>query len=145
MNNIPSIESVYCIMYVELSMFCFVSYVILQVNGKLHVCSVSDFLQPMDCSPPGSSVPGISQAIIQEWVAISSSRGPSWPRNWTRVSCISSLAGGFFTIEPLDMLYDKLGMIISYTRRRQWHPTPVLLPGKSHGRRNLLGCSPWGR
>ena len=28
--------------------------------------------------------------------------------------------------------------------RRQWHPTPVLLPGKYHGRRNLVGCSPWG-
>ena len=27
---------------------------------------------------------------------------------------------------------------------RQWHPTPVLLPGKSHGRRSLVGCSPWG-
>ena len=30
-------------------------------------------------------------------------------------------------------------------RRRQWHPTPVLLPGKSHGRRSLVGCSSWGR
>jgi len=30
-------------------------------------------------------------------------------------------------------------------RRRQWHPTPVLLPGKSHGRRSLVGCSPWRR
>ena len=29
--------------------------------------------------------------------------------------------------------------------RRQWHPTPVLLPGKSHRRRSLVGCSPWGR
>ena len=29
--------------------------------------------------------------------------------------------------------------------RRQWHPTPVLLPGKSHGQRSLVGCSPWGR
>ena len=28
--------------------------------------------------------------------------------------------------------------------RRQWHPTAVLLPGKSHGRRSLVGCSPWG-
>ena len=28
-------------------------------------------------------------------------------------------------------------------RRRQWHPTPVLLPGKSHGQRSLVGCSPW--
>ena len=30
-------------------------------------------------------------------------------------------------------------------RRRQWHPTPVLLPGESHGWRSLEGCSPWGR
>ena len=30
------------------------------------------------------------------------------------------------------------------TRRRQWHPTPVLLPGESQGRRSLVGCSPWG-
>ena len=30
-------------------------------------------------------------------------------------------------------------------RRRQWHPTPVLLPGKSHGRRSLVGCRPWDR
>ena len=29
--------------------------------------------------------------------------------------------------------------------RRQWHPTPILLPGKSHGWRSLVGCSPWGR
>ena len=34
---------------------------------------------------------------------------------------------------------------IQNLRRRQWHPTPVLLPGKSHGRRSLVGCSPWGR
>ena len=32
----------------------------------------------------------------------------------------------------------------SINQRRQWHPTPVLLPGKSHGRRSLVGCSPWG-
>ena len=31
-----------------------------------------------------------------------------------------------------------------YVWRRQWHPTPVLLPGKSHGWRSLVGCSPWG-
>ena len=29
--------------------------------------------------------------------------------------------------------------------KRQWHPTPVLLPGKSHGQRSLVGCSPWSR
>ena len=32
----------------------------------------------------------------------------------------------------------------SWSRRRRWHPTPVLLPGKSHGQRGLVGCSPWG-
>ena len=34
---------------------------------------------------------------------------------------------------------------IVHSQRRQWHPTPVLLPGKSHGRRSLVGYSPWGR
>ena len=37
-----------------------------------------------------------------------------------------------------------LGNILGVVRRRRWHPTPVLLPGKSHGRRSLVGCSPWG-
>ena len=32
-----------------------------------------------------------------------------------------------------------------FSRRKQWHPTPVLLPGKSHGWRSLVGCSSWGR
>ena len=35
--------------------------------------------------------------------------------------------------------------ILNSQWRRQWHPTPVLSPGKSHGRRSLVGCSPWGR
>ena len=35
--------------------------------------------------------------------------------------------------------------LIHREHRRQWHPTPVLLPGKSHGRRSLVGSSPWGR
>ena len=55
------------------------------------------FCNPMDCSPPGSSVHGISQARILEWAAVSLSRGSSWPRDWTRVSC---LANRFFTTEP---------------------------------------------
>ena len=50
---------------------------------------------PMDCSSPGSSVHGILQARMLEWVAIPSSRGSSQPREWTWVSHI---AGGFFTI-----------------------------------------------
>ena len=50
---------------------------------------------PMDCSPPGSSVPGIFQARIRECIAISFSRGASRPRDRTRVSWI---ADRFFTI-----------------------------------------------
>ena len=37
-----------------------------------------------------------------------------------------------------------LGEGAQVERRRQWHPTPVLLPEKSHGQRSLVGCSPWG-
>ena len=52
-------------------------------------CSVvSNSCNPIDYSLPGSSVHGILQARILEWVAISFSRGSSQPRNWTRVSCI---------------------------------------------------------
>ena len=53
------------------------------------------FCSSMDCSPPGSSVLGILQARILEWVAVPFSRGSSWPWDWTQVSCI---AGRFFTI-----------------------------------------------
>ena len=52
---------------------------------------------PMNRSPPGSSVHGLLQARILEWVAMSSSRASSQPRDRTQVSCI---AGGFFTIWP---------------------------------------------
>ena len=51
----------------------------------------------LDCSPPGSSVHGIFQARILEWVAISFSRGSYQPRDQTHVSWISCIAGEFFT------------------------------------------------
>ena len=53
---------------------------------------------PMDCSPPGSSVHGIFQATILAWVAIPFSRGSSWSRDRTRLSCT---AGRFFTTKSL--------------------------------------------
>ena len=46
---------------------------------------------PMDCSPPDSSVHGILQARTLKWVAISCSWGSSPPRDWTHVSCISCI------------------------------------------------------
>ena len=51
--------------------------------------------EPMDCSPPGFY--GILQARILGWVAMPSSRGSSRPKEQTRVSYISALAGSFFT------------------------------------------------
>ena len=81
------------------------------------------------------------QARTLEWVAVSSSRDLPDPG---RIGSLSpalqvdslplSHLGNPFSRAPVDL-----------QRRRQWHPTPVLLPGKSHGRRSLVGCSPWGR
>ena len=55
------------------------------------------FCDPMDYSPLGFSVHRIFQARILEWAAISFSRGSSPPRDQTHISCVSSLAGRFFT------------------------------------------------
>ena len=58
-------------------------------NKRVSTQSCPTLCDPWDCSPPGSSVPRIFQARILEWVAISFSRIPSQPRNWTQVSCVS--------------------------------------------------------
>ena len=69
----------------------------------------------MDCSPPGSSIHWIFQARILEWVAISFSRGSSWPSNRIQVSCI---AGRRFIIwafnaSSLSFLSYKMGILIT--------------------------------
>ena len=76
-------------------------------------------------------------------------QGSFQPRDQTHVSCGSCIADGFFTAEPP---WKPMCALCAYfyphsideKRRRRWHPTPVLLPGKSHGWRSLVGCSPWG-
>ena len=110
---------------------------------------------PMDCILLGSSIHGIFQARILEWVAISFSRGSSWPRDPTQVSCI---VGRSFTIwatrevsgqEPTCKcmrcvrggFHPWVGRI---PWRRAWQPNPVFLLGESHGQRSLVGYSPWG-
>ena len=60
---------------------------------------------PMDCSPPGSSVHRILQARILEWVAMLSSRGSSRPRDQIRISCGSCIPSGSSTAEPLGKSY----------------------------------------
>ena len=75
---------------------------------------------PVDCSPPGSSVHGILQARILEWVAILFSRGSSWPRNRTQVSCI---ADGFFTIWAI-----REGLVLSSNPEYHTLKTSPLIP-----------------
>ena len=62
--------------------------------------SVLSLCNPMDHRLPGSSVHGILQARLLEWITISFSRVPSWPRDWTWVSCIK---GRFFTFWPTQI------------------------------------------
>ena len=82
--------------------------IILQFSFILQLCVHAKLLQlcptlcdPMDYSPQGSSVHGIFQARILEWVAFSFSRGASRVRDPTFNSCVSNIAGRFFTTEPL--------------------------------------------
>ena len=68
--------------------------ILLQYVCALSLSHVQLFCDLMHCSPPGSSVHGILQARILDWVAIFFSRGSSQPRDWTPVSCT---LGGIFT------------------------------------------------
>ena len=81
--------------------------------------------------------------------------GSSWTRDWTCVSCTGRQI--LYHWATRDALYSTFICQICAVNRhhlrlgegwilgsyRQWHPTPVLLPGKFHGRRSLVGCSPW--
>ena len=77
----------------------------------------------MDCSPPGSSVHGILQASILEWVTMPSSRGSSQPRDQTRVSLMSpALTGRFFATSttweaPIYQHYCQMSSSIQKTKR----------------------------
>ena len=83
---------------------------------------VPTLCDPMDCSLPGSSVHGIFQARILEWVATSYSKGSSWPRDRTCVSCISHLG-----------------------RQILYHfTTSFKAPGVGDGQESLACYSPWG-
>ena len=83
------------------------------------VCVVHDqpcstLLYPIDCSSPGSSVYGVSQARILKWVAISSSRGPSWSRDRTCVSCVSCIdRKALYHYSTWEVQLDEWGAIIT--------------------------------
>ena len=80
----------------------------------VHAQLCSTHCDPMDCSPPVSSVHEISQVRILEWVAISFSRNSSSPTSPAHFSCI---AGRFFTAEPPgEAIYCILDIIHSYSQ-----------------------------
>ena len=88
------------------------------ITTRATACLLSCFSQscptlcdPMDCSPPGSSVHGISQARILECVAISSSRASSQPRDRT---CISSTGRWIFTTEAPRQIYLTCYLMLSH-------------------------------
>ena len=115
--------------------------------GLLLQCAQScpTLCNPMDCSTPGSSVHGISQARILEQVAISFPRGSPWSRDWPLISCIT---GGFVTAEPpgkpqiLELSSHKSGNARTTGRWKRHGKIPL---GPSKGllilwSRNLLCC-----
>ena len=80
---------------------------------------------PMDCSPPGSSVHGILQARILEWVAIPSSRGSSRPRDQTHVSSVSCI-GRHVLYHQGNMFFSRQGTIFQIQKSKKvslknWH------------------------
>ena len=69
----------------------FVSFILFRDNVNKMMCVCEILCCPMDCSLPGSSVHGILEARILEWVATSYSRGYSQPRDWTAIFWVSCL------------------------------------------------------
>ena len=96
---------------------------------------------PVDCSPPGSSVHGILQARILELVAISFSRGSSWPRDWTQVSRI---AGSQWGIPLVTKVMRKEARHTQRRDRASGVPLDILehLPPKNQSLPTLLLCAP---
>ena len=76
-------------MFFSLPCVCVCVCVCVRACSFAQLCST--LCEPMDCSPPGLSVHGISQARILVWVAVPFSKGSSQPRDWTHISCVSCI------------------------------------------------------
>ena len=95
-----------------LEAYCFKSWLVQagKPNDSVSVrCNLHDVARAPPCltlcdptvrGPPGSPFCGAFQATVQEWVATRYSGESAWPRDWTHISHISALAGGFFTTLP---------------------------------------------
>ena len=96
-------------------------------------------MAPVIAHPPGAHSCLFKHSLLLAWGPTQVSLGFSGdpPRLSSRVSLVPS---------PLFVtgILRSLGPHQAVCQRRQWQPTPVLLPGKSHGRRGLVGCRLWG-
>ena len=104
---------------------------------KVKVKSCPTLCDPVDCSPPGSSVHGILQERILEWVAIFFSKGSSWPRDWTQVFHIPGRGFNLWSYEPCCVEPPKTGHGGEVWKkcghwRRNWQTTSVFLPWEPH-------------
>ena len=79
---------------------------------------------------------------LRSWNLVPSLHGKQMGKQWKQCQTLF-----FWAPKSLQMMIAAMKLKDTYSleRRRQWHPTPVLLPGISHGWRSLVGCSPWGR
>ena len=92
------------------------------------------FCDSMDCSPPGSSVHGISQARTLEWVAIPFSRGSSWLRDGTHISCISSTGRWILYHQATREAH----MLSSEAKGQAWWQ--LRDPPPADSKQSLVGC-----
>ena len=103
-----------------------------QQSWCLVIPSCPALSNPVDCSPPGTSVHGILQARTLEWVAVPFSRGSTWPREWICIPCVMR---SFLTSEPLGKPnMCMLCLLVSQSCLTLRNPMDYSLPGSSvHG------------
>ena len=94
----------------------------------------------MDCSLPGSSVHGISQARILEWVAMPSSMGSSWTRDQTHVSFVSWQAGSLPNVTCCCCCCCLASVVSDSVQPQRWQPTRLPHPWDSPGKNSGVDC-----
>ena len=125
----------------------------------------------MTLAGKGGGFQDLGAVLARTWMCFQPGRSPLWPTSmieeeapgvgtftrsslpWLLIPVVILLFSLWFifTAYSFPRQLFSLHTITAYGfprqlfQRRLWHPTPVLLPGKSHGWRTLVGCSPWGR
>ena len=157
-----------CLNFCECSMPGFPVHHQLPELSQIHVHCIGNAIQPslplLSPSPPAINLPSIRTFSSESVLHI------RWPKYWSfsfRISPSDGYSGpiSLGLTHWISLQSKGLSRVFSNTtvqkhhffsiqlslqsnshihRRRQWQPTPVLLPGKSHGQKSLVGCSPWG-